>query len=184
MLTDPIFSQEIQKRSWIDPRIEVRSSHIHTNGMFANAPIQPGEVVIIWGGKLFTLEDIQAGRAAEHSYTAIRRGIFLGHSIEQGNSTDDYMNHSCDPNIWMINETTWVARRNINPGDEVTGDFAMFWGDDGDERAMWECHCGSSLCRKVFTVDDWQLAELQERYGNHFAPYILEAQKALRPKLP
>lgn len=97
-------SQRILPQSWIDSRIEVRSSPIHGRGIFATSPIQQGEVVIIWGGTLFSLDDIRAGKAVEHSYAAIREEIFLGHTREQGNSADDYMNHSCDPNIWMINE--------------------------------------------------------------------------------
>jgi SET domain-containing protein len=166
--------QKIPPLSWIDSRIEVRSSSIHGKGIFATAPIQQGEVVIIWGGTLFTLEDIHAGKAAEHSYAAIHEGVFLGHTCEQGNSADDFMNHSCDPNIWMVNEITWAARRNINTGEEVTCDCAMYWGPDEDEPAEWECHCDSALCRKVFTTQDWQRTELHERYGCHFAPYINE----------
>lgn len=172
--------QGIQPQSWIDSRVEVRTSIIHGRGIFANAPIQPGEVVIIWGGVLFTLEDIKAGKAAEHSYTALREGLFLGHTHEQGNSADDYMNHSCNPNIWMINEITWVARRMINLGDEITADFAMYWGPDGDSTMEWTCHCGSEFCRKAFTTCDWQLEELHARYGDHFAPYINERIRELR----
>jgi uncharacterized protein len=175
MLTDYFFtSQEIRPQSWIDPRIEVRLSPIHGRGIFTMAPIQQGEVVIIWGGTLYTLNDIQAGKAVEHSYAAIGEGIFLGHSCEQGNSADDYINHSCDPNVWMTSETTWAARRDINAGDEVTADFAMYWGPDGSGWMDWECYCGSALCRKVFTTQDWQRVELHERYGNHFSPYINE----------
>jgi uncharacterized protein len=166
--------QEIPPLSWIDPRIEVRSSPIHGKGIFATAPIQQGEVVIVWGGTLFTPEDIQAGKAAEHSYAAIRDGIFLGHPSEQGNSAEDFMNHSCDPNIWMTNEITWVARRDISTGDELTADLAMYWEPDEEEWKPWECHCGSALCRKVFTSRDWRRVELHERYGNHFSPYIFD----------
>ena len=171
--------QEIRPLSWTDSRLEVRSSPIHGKGLFATAPIRQGEVVIIWGGSLFTAEDIRAGKAAEHSYAAIREGIFLGHPCELGNSTDDFMNHSCDPNIWMTNEITWVARRDISTGEEVTGDCAMYWEPDEEEWEPWECHCGSTLCRKVFTSRDWRQVELHERYGNHFMPYINERIKRL-----
>jgi uncharacterized protein len=183
MLTDySILLQELPSLSWTDSRLEVRPSPMHGKGLFATAPIQQGEVVIIWGGALFTLEDIRAGKAVEHSYAAIREGIFLGHPYEQGNNADDFMNHSCDPNIWMINEITWAARRNISTGEEVTADYAMYWGCDGDEWVKWECHCDSSLCRKVFTTDDWQRVDLQERYGDHFAPYIREDIRQLRER--
>jgi uncharacterized protein len=166
--------KEISPLSWIDSRLEVRSSPIQGQGMFANATIQQGEVVIVWGGTLFTLEDIRAGKSLEHSYAAIGEGIFLGHTSEQGYSADDYMNHSCDPNVWLANEITLVARRDINTGDELTFDLAMFWVPDEEEWGPLECHCGSTLCRQVFTSRDWRRVELHERYGNHFSPYILD----------
>jgi uncharacterized protein len=166
--------QRIQPLSWIDPRLEARASSIHGRGLFATAPIRQGEVVIAWGGVLFTWEDICAGKAVEHGYAAIRKGVFLGHTTEEGNSDEDFMNHSCNPNLWMTDEITWVAKRDIHAGEEVTGDCAMYWGDDGGDAMTWECHCGSALCRKKFTTQDWQMPELHERYGNHFAPYINE----------
>lgn len=180
MLADTCLSiPGIRELSWVDRRLEVRQSPIHGRGVFATAPILPGEVVIIWGGVLFTLDDVQAGRAALHSYAAIRCGVFLGHPVEQGNSPDDFVNHSCDPNIWMTDETTWATRREIAAGDEVTSDCAIYWGPDGDPWAAWECHCGSTLCRKVFTSDDWQRQDLHQRYGDHFAPYINERIRQL-----
>ena len=176
----PSTAQTFRSRSWTDPRLTVHSSRIHGCGLFACAPIAQGEIVIIWGGELFTLEDVQSGRAAEHSYAAIREGIFLGHPAELGNTPDDFMNHSCDPNLWMIGETTWAARRDIRPGEEVTGDCAMYWGPDGDGSMRWDCHCGSALCRKAFTTDDWRRPDLHARYGDHFAPYINERIRQLR----
>jgi uncharacterized protein len=180
MLTEPFLpSQKIQPQSWIDSRLEVRTSSIHGRGIFTNADILQGEVIMIWGGTLFTYEDILAGKALEHSYTAIYEGIFLGHTPEQGMSTDDYLNHSCDPNIWMINETTWIARRDIKADEEITADFVMYWGPEDKGWVQWKCQCGSPLCRKMFTNQDWQRPELQERYGNHFSAYINECIKQL-----
>ena len=126
------------------------------------------------------MEDIRVGKALEHSYAAIGEGIFLGHTSEQGKSVNDYINHSCDPNTWLVNEITLVARRDISAGEEVTIDFVMYWEPDDEECQPWECHCGSALCRKVFTSRDWRREELHERYGNHFSPYINERIRRLR----
>lgn len=169
----------IPPTSWVDPRIEVRDSHIHGLGVFATAPIASGETLIIWGGAIFSLEDIRNGAATEHSYAAIRPGVFLGHPRLQGNGPDDYVNHSCNPNLWMTNEITWEARRDIQPGEELTADCAMYWGPDGDEEVEWQCFCGANACRQKFTTHDWKRPELQERYGNHFAPYINEQIRLL-----
>lgn len=143
---------KIPPQSQIDPRLEVRVSSIHGRGIFTAANIQQGEIVMVWGGTLFTAEEIKAGKALEHSYTMIAEGIFLGHTPEQGNTIDDYINHSCDPNVWMMDEITLAARRNILAGEEITADLA-FWWDDVDDlvSASWECRFGSSQCRKIFT---------------------------------
>jgi hypothetical protein len=34
------------------------------------------------------------------------------------------------------------------------------------------CHCGSPDCRRVITGDDWRRKDVQERYQDHFSPFI------------
>jgi hypothetical protein len=80
-------------------------------------------------------------------------------------------NHSCDPNLWFADELTLVARRDIAAGEELTIDYAL-----GTVDPAWRliCHCGSPLCRKLITGDDWKLPELQKKYAGHFSPFINE----------
>ena len=66
---------------------------------------------------------------------------------------------------------TLVARRNIAVGEELTIDYAMSEGDEA-WGPPWECLCGSKLCRGRFTGKDWRLHALQERYRDHFSPFI------------
>ena len=80
------------------------------------------------------------------------------------------MNHSCDPNIWMSDAFTLSARRRIEPGEELTADYAL-WLYDVDW-VLDPCRCGSPLCRGRVTGRDWQLPELQVRYAGHFTPFI------------
>ena len=131
---------------WVDPRIEVRPSPLHGKGMFARAPIRQGEVVTVWGGTLLLTEDDIAGLT-------------------------DYINHSCDPNVWMLDEVTLAARRDIPVGEELTIDYCLFEGDE-DHAPPWTCRCGTTLCRGRFTGRDWRRADLQERYLGHFSPFI------------
>ena len=165
---------KINPSSWIDPRLETRKSPIHGRGVFTKEKIAEGEVIIIWGGTLFSLEEILAGKAVEHSFAAIADGVFLGHTLEQGNSTDDFVNHSCNPNVWMLDEVTLAARRDIASEEEITADLVMWWEPDEEDVASWACNCGSPACRKVFTSRDWRIVELQEKYKGHLVPYISE----------
>jgi len=73
----------------------------------------------------------------------------------------------------MSNEVTLVARRAIEPGEELTTDYALF-ELDRDWSARWRCRCGTPHCRGVVTGRDYELPELQERYGTHFHPALLK----------
>lgn len=66
---------------------------------------------------------------------------------------------------------TIVAKRDVEAGEELTIDYAL-WEADENYISSWECNCGSSRCRKRVTGNDWRLAELQERYKGHFTPLI------------
>jgi len=173
---------KIPPQSKNDPRLEARPSPIHGTGVFATDDIKEGEVLIVWGGTLFTPEDICAGKALEHSYCTIDEGVILGHTPEDGYSVDDFINHSCDPNVWMVDAITIAARRDIQTDEEITADLVMWWDPD-EEDVAWKCCCRTALCRKIFTSRDWRRPELHERYGDHFLPYINERIRRLRESI-
>jgi hypothetical protein len=171
------------EHEWIDQRIEIRESAIAGRGMFALAPIAAGETVIVWGGWECTSEDVAAGRVAPRSTVYIGEDWFLGAHVGEYDreQTDrgDFINHACDPNVWLADENTLVARRDIAAGEELTMDYALFEGDEDDVKP-WECRCGSPLCRHQVTGRDWRLPELQERYRGHFSPFINRRVRSLR----
>lgn len=166
------------KDSWIDPRIEIRDSPTGGKGMFAREPIKKGEVVIIWGGTVFTEKEKKKSLIKKHTTIGIAEGLYLGHRLDEPDVPDQFLNHSCDPNLWMKDEVTLIARRNIAKGEEITADYAM-WTTDEDWAMKEPCKCGSSLCRQKITGDDWKLKELHGRYKEHFAPFINERIKKL-----
>ena len=171
---------------WIDPRIEVRPSPIHGKGMFATAPIEKGQVVTIWGGTLLlTEEDIATSKRARdwqakgYIWGTIGEGLYLARLLGPGEQDlTDFINHSCDPNVWMQDEVTLEARRDIAIGEELTIDYAMFEGSE-DWVPPWACLCGSACCRGEFTGQDWRRKDLQERYRDHFSPFINERIRRL-----
>ena len=79
-----------------------------------------------------------------------------------------YSNHSCDPNLGIRGEITFVAIRNIRVGEELTHDWAM---TDDDDYSV-ECSCGAGNCRKILTGKDWQRPELQKKYSGYFSAYL------------
>ena len=80
----------------------------------------------------------------------------------------DYLNHSCDPNAGIQNSIKIVAMRDIQPGEEITFDYAM---SESRELSL-ECACGKENCRKKITSDDWKLPELQKKYQGYFSDYL------------
>jgi hypothetical protein len=157
--------------SWIDSRVAIGLSRLHGRGMFARARIAAGEVVVVWGGTLFTEDDVRAGRARRGSVSAVDEGVYLAGRAEDGADEADFMNHSCEPNVWMLDEVTLAARRDVAPGEELTADYAMWEGDEAWV-SRWACRCGAASCRGRVTGRDWRLPELQERYRGGFSPFI------------
>lgn len=174
--------QRYRDVEWIDALAKLRLSPISGRGLFARALIKAGEPVVIWGGVVFTKAEVNAGKAAPGSTVAIGEDLFLGSPVEtydrEWDNLGDFINHSCDPTLWMQDEVTLVARRDIYGDEELTADYAM-WEADESHLAPWECRCGSPLCRGRVTGRDWRLPELQERYRGHFSPFINERIRRL-----
>ena len=155
--------------SWINPKCEIRSSSIHGRGMFTQARFEAGDVVAIWGRMSGTKQ--QAGQAREQGKVVMQLDDDLYTIEERGDDDTYFMNHSCDPNVWMANAWTLVARRNILDCEELTLDHALVESDENFV-ADWKCACGSSECRRTITGRDWMFPGLQWRYEGHCSPLI------------
>ena len=169
---------DVPKNSWLSPKVELRESPLHGRGTFAKEFIANGEVVEIWG------EHWQGRRTVEYTddrsaaEDAKKRGLAVMQwdtslfSIENRGADDGYfLNHSCDSSLWLEDPFTLTARRDIQPEDELTIDYALF---EADERqiVLSNCACRTASCRHTVTGRDWQLREVQERYATHFSPLI------------
>lgn len=168
-------------QTWRDPRIEIRSSPLHGDGMFAREPIKKGDVVCMVGGTVMTdaeFADFQADHSL-YSFIQIEENLYLVEDLEEAGFVYASMNHSCDSNAWMADDVTLAARQDIEAGEEVTIDYALF-----TTQSNWmldrRCRCGASRCRRIITGDDWMREDVQERYRNHFSPFINRRIERLR----
>lgn len=152
--------------SWLDPRVIVLPSPIEGRGLFARERIETGEAVIRVGGERLTDDEFRTRKLVIYSALAIGEHLNL---LLTDDGPVNFGNHSCDPNLWMADEVTLIARRPIAAGEEVTSDYAMYTAD-----LPWSmpCRCNSRLCRGIVTNDDWQQSELQGRYAGHFSPFL------------
>ena len=162
--------------TWVDPRLYVGISSINGQGIFASSDIREGEKVMVWGGVVIKRNEYENTweKYRPQTVVQINEEEYLGLPVgEEEVSMDEYLNHSCDPNLWLIDEVTLVARRNIASGEELTLDSAT-WNDDTDEEYSDDsvCTCGSEVCRIKLTPHDWKIPVLQKKYAGHFSPYL------------
>lgn len=155
--------------TWISPKIEIRQTLTKGKGMFAVEKIYEGLECVVWGG--IYANGKEAERAKNNGKMVMQWDSDLFSVENKGEDIGYFINHSCDPNVWMQDAYTLIAKRDIGIGEELTADYA-FWEADEDFISEWECDCGASLCRKRVTGRDWRMPELQERYKNHFSPLI------------
>lgn len=157
----------------------MKDSLIHGKGLFTTEEIDEGEIVIRWGGYLLTSKDLEAGKAKPHTAVGVAEDVLLAAHPDQPYAADDFLNHSCDPNIWMGDAITLVARRRIEAMKELTADYAL-WTENENYEMNRPCNCGARDCRGLVTGRDWRRRELQSKYGVHFAPFIVRRIQGAR----
>jgi len=166
--------------SYRSPKTEVRDSKIHGRGLFAKADIAKDEVVAVKGGHIVDRETLRREITSTLGPVEIQIGddLFITPVTDEERELSMlYSNHSCDPNLGIRGEITFVAMRDIRAGEELTHDWAI---TDDDDYSI-ECKCGAPNCRKILTGKDWQRPELQERYAGYFSAYLARKIVLLAP---
>ncbi|MBE7491250.1 MAG: SET domain-containing protein [Planctomycetes bacterium] len=144
-----------------DPVFEVRRSDRAGQGVFALRALARGEPVIELTG-----ERLPPGRVGpEHFAVKIDDDLWL---CSAGGRTDDYLNHSCRPNLGFTKGDLWLyALRDIAPGEELTFDYATAMCDVDDWN--FACACGASDCRRLIGGFD----RLPPRHQRRLRPWAL-----------
>ena len=157
--------------SWFSPKVEKRASSIQGRGLFAREAVSAGEIVAVKGGVI--MDSAAFARVRDVLTPAeiqIEDGLYIAPaSVEEIDANILCLNHSCNPNVGVRGQITFVAMRDILAQAELTIDYAMI---DGDPAVRMACSCGLRDCRKVVTGDDWRLPELQRRYAGYFSRYL------------
>lgn len=160
---------KIPKKDWLNPKIEIRNTQNKGKGMFAIDFIKKGEVVVIWGGNYVDKKKADIEKNNGKLVMQFDENLF---SVEDRGESDTYfINHSCNPNVWMHDTFSLETMRNINKGEELVADYVI-WETDENKISKWKCSCGSSNCRGIITGKDYLIPGLQDKYKNHFLPLI------------
>jgi len=181
----------LPKCDFLNEKVEVREGGIHGYCWFARDKIKAGEW--IWKARKMDMryhlfvkfseyQSWDEKKQAKYDSLAyqVNDDTFCGYHpdmpIVAEEIMDYYVNHSCDGNGWYEGDDLLVALRDILPGEEITYDYALT-----ENRTDWvlasgnRCLCGTGLCRKRVTGNDWKLKSLQEKYGKHFMSHILQS---------
>jgi len=163
----------LMRLSYLSPKTEVRESKIHGRGLFATDDISKDEVVAVKGGHIVDRKTLRARVTPRLGPVEIQidEDLFIAPVTDEERELSMlYSNHSCDPNLGVRGEITFVAMREIRAGEELTHD----WATTDDDDYSVECKCGAPNCRKILTGKDWQRPELQKRYAGYFSSYLTD----------
>ena len=127
--------------------LEVRSSSIEGKGCFATKPFARWHKIAEYAGEIITdAEAFKRARGRRHlRICAIDSRWSLDGGV--GGNASAFINHSCAPTAFMritYNHILFIARRDIQPGEEITVDYGYTYHSDSKR-----CHCGAKTCRST-----------------------------------
>lgn len=166
-------------RSYLSPKLEGREiNNKGGRGVFTLASIGKGEVLAVWGGDVYTHNELDLLPLDQtHLGLQIDDDFYL---IPRETCPADWVNHSCNPNAGIRGQITLVALRDISTGEEICFDYAMTDSSAYDE---FICECGTPNCRQRITGNDWRIPSLWQLYEGYFAEYLWRRIKIEMRKL-
>jgi hypothetical protein len=148
-------------------------------GTFTTLPVANGETLISFEGQPHTLVSktfVKKNWSEENQELFFRHAYPITDEIyvmwEKDSSHWKPLNHACDPNAWFDGLNV-IARRDIQPGEQITIDYAMLYGE---EMPLFECHCDSPTCRGIIRGTDY-LEPFVKRYGGHLSAFVLQKRE-------
>lgn len=156
--------------SFRSAKAEIKMSNTEGRGLFAKEPISKGEIVSVRGGHIITRQmEAQMEKPTGYwGYPISDEFVLAPFTTAEVESVMMFLNHSCEPNVGILGQVIFVAMRNIDRGEELTIDYAMF----GADKEPMRCNCQSSACRGLITDSDWQTETLQIKYKGYFSAYV------------
>ena len=151
-------------------KTEIRKSATEGRGLFAKDRIREGEIVSVRGGHILSRQMEKKIKKPDGywGYPIADEFVLAPFSTQEVEDVMMFLNHSCEPNIGILGQIVFVAMRNIDSGEELTIDYAMF----GANKEPMRCNCRAANCRGLIADSDWKIKELQVKYRGYFSSYI------------
>src|SRR5262249_25238227 len=153
VVRDPHLTRRTRKdRAMIHPDTELRFIDREVgHGVFATRFIPRGTITwaldefdqLLAPAQVAALAPAQRAQVEEYAYVDARGNYVLCWDLGR------YVNHGCDPTSRGIGPAFEIAVRDIQPGEQLTSDYAEL-----NITAAFRCRCGSPRCRGVIRADD------------------------------
>lgn len=167
---------------WSRTPLVPRPSRFDT-GAFAAEDLDQGTIVIPkWHDSFYEGMEgwVRLGRQQVKQLPRDARQLFLRYGLDQDfdqiigpvdiryvTTPDNYINHSCDPNLRYDTSDNVVAARDIAKGEEVFIDYGCFIVNFDEPYA---CACGAAQCRGRIQREDWK--KLAETNGMNMPRFL------------
>ncbi len=110
-------------------------------GLFARQPIRQAEMILRFTGTI--VSEYQAVTKSEYSFNLLQVGPRTYLDLEHPGV---WLNHSCEPNAGVVDDTVLIALRDIGQGEEITFDYSTTMSE---QLETMQCLCGNAACRQV-----------------------------------
>lgn len=162
--------------SWLSEKCRVIPSTVEGTGVVAISPIAEGELVAVWGGKIYTSAEIeelgQHHKRFRKAAVSIAPNLLLGgFTVHDDTDDTENLNHSCDPNVGVVGQVVLVARRSIGVGEELTFDYDTVETAD----TPFECRCGARECRRIIAGSSWKNPAFRQAHAGYLSWNVQEA---------
>jgi len=167
---------------WSRTPLVPRPSRFDT-GAFAAEDLDQGTIVIPkWHESFYDGMEgwVRLDRRQVMELPKAQRELFLRYGLDQDfgriigpvdiryvTTPDNYINHSCDPNLRYDVFGNVVAARDIGKGEEVFIDYGCFIVNFDEP---YKCACGAPHCRGRIRRQDWK--KLAVTYGMNMPPFV------------
>lgn len=129
----------------------VKEHNVHGLCRYAISDIPKDSVIFIAGGI-----------AIDNRETTWYKGLMIDKyyvlDLPNGSEYEAYVNHSCNPNVYIDGQIVFRALRDIQAGEFLGVDYGTFMLTIKDP--IPKCNCGSTNCRGTITGQDYKFLKL------------------------